>query len=199
MWQKVGDVIGEIESRSSAELVVEIRARAGSYAHADARFGALLAFVSLVALVFMPLVVPPIAVVLDPLPFYILGVVIARRNDVLRRMFTTRKERLEAVRTRAAALFHDRRVSETEGETGVLVFASLLERRVEILADRGVLRAVNPSEWNAALAELHVERRLDPDVVIAALRRTGAMLERDLPAGAINADELPSAPVVSLR
>ena len=199
MWQNVADVIREIETRSSAELVVEIRARAAPYAHADSRFGALVALASLAVLVFMPFVVPPIAVLLDPVPFYFLGVMIAQRSDALRRLFTTRKERLEAVRTRAAALFHDRRVSETEEETGVLFFASLLERRIEVLADRGVLRAVHPEEWNALLAELHAERKLDPDGVIAALRKIGALLERALPPGAgANADELPSVPEVSL-
>ncbi|HEX2059667.1 MAG TPA: hypothetical protein VHK90_02920 [Thermoanaerobaculia bacterium] len=198
MWQQVADVVRDIESRSSAELVVEIRARAGSYAHADSRCGALLALLSLAVLVFMPLVVPPITVLLDPIPFYFLGVVISRRSDALRRLFSTRSERLEAVRTRAAALFHDRRVSETEGETGVLFFASLLERRIEVLADRGVLRAVDPSEWNAALAELHGERSIDPEHVVAALRKIGALLERALPAGDVNVDELPSVPEVSL-
>lgn len=198
MWEKVADVVRDVESRSSVELVVEIRARAASYAHADSRFGALLALLSLVVLVFMPFVVPPIAVLLDPIPFYFLGVAISRRSDALRRLFTTRNERLEAVRTRAAALFHDRRVSETERETGVLFFASLLERRIEVLADRGVLRAVSPEQWNATLAELHGERPLDPDVVVAALRKIGALLERALPAGDANADELPSVPEVSL-
>lgn len=195
--RRIGEVVREVESRSSAELVVEVRARAGSYAHADARFAAVLTFVSLVVLVYMPFVVPPIAVLLDALGVYLVGTAVARRSDSLRRLFTTRRERLEAVRTRAAALFHERRVSETEAETGVLFFASLLERRIEVLADRGVLRSVNPNDWNAVLAELHVEHPLDAGGVIAALRRIGSLLERDLPAGATNADELSNAPEIA--
>lgn len=196
--RRIGEVVRAIESRSSCELVVEVRARSGSYAHADARFAALLTFLSLVVLVYMPFTVPPVAVLLDSVAAYLVGTAIARRSDTLRRLFTTRRERLEAVRTRASALFHERRISETAGETGVLFFASLLERRIEVLADRGVLRNVNPNEWNAALAELHVERTLDAEHVIAALRRLGALLERDLPASDANADELSNVPEIAL-
>ena len=197
--RSIGEAVRELESRSAAELVVEIRARSGSYAHADARFAAFLALVSLAVLVYMPFTVPPVAVLLDPVAFYAVGLAIAKRSDSLRRLFTTRKERQQAVLTHAAALFHNRGVANTSGETGVVLFVSLLERRIEVLADRGVLLKVDANEWNAALAALHAEQPLDPEVVIAAIRRLGAVLERDLPAGAVNEDELSSVPEISLR
>ena len=194
--RRIGEAVGEVEARSSAELIVEIRARSGSYAHAEARFAAFLALVSLAVVVFMPLTVPPVTVLLDPIAFYAAGIAIARHSDSMRRLFTTRRERLQAVRTHAAALFHDRGVANTSGETGVLLFVSLLERRIEVVADRGILQKVVANDWNAALAELHVERKLDPDAVVAAIQRVGAILQRDLPAGAVNEDELPNAPEV---
>jgi len=194
----IGDAVREVERRSTAELVVEIRARSGSYAHADARFAAALAIVSLAVILFMPWVVPPITVLLDPIAFHVLGVVIARRSAGVRRLFTSRGERLEAVRTRAAALFHDRGIANTRGETGVLLYASLLERRFEVLADRGLLRTVNANDWNAALAELHRERPIGVDEVLAAIHTLGAIFERDVPAGETNEDELRNAPEVQL-
>lgn len=194
----IGDAVREVEARSAAEIVVEIRARSGSYAHADARFAAALAIVSLAVIVFMPWVVPPIAVLLDPIAFYALGIAIARRSAGVRRLFTSRRERLEAVRTQAAALFHDRGIANTSGETGVLLYVSLLERRFEVLADRGLLRQVNASEWNAALAELHRDRPIGRDEVLAAIRVLGAIFERDVPSGDTNEDELRSAPEVQL-
>lgn len=196
--RRIGDAVRELESRSAAELVVEIRARSGSYAHADARFAALLALVSLAVIVYMPVTVPPVTVLLDPVAFYALGVVIARRSTVVRRLFTTRRERLGAVRTHAASLFHDRGIANTSGETGLLLYVSLLERRMEVLADRGLLRAVQASDWNAALATVYASRTIDPDAVIDAIRALGAVLERDLPATAENADELSSIPKVQV-
>lgn len=196
--RRISDAVADLERRSAAELVVEIRSRSGSYGHADARFAALLALVSLAVLVFMPLTVPPITVLLDPVAFYLLGIGIARWVPPIRRLFTTRKEREQAVRTHAAALFHDRGIANTSNETGVLLYVSLLERRMEVLADRGLLRKVNANEWNAALASLHANRAIDVDAVIAAVRALGAILERDLPPGEGDADELSNLPEMKL-
>lgn len=196
--RRIGEAVREVEGRSAAELVVEIRARSGSYAHADARFAAALALVSLAVLVYMPFTVPPVAVLLDPIALYVVGLAIAKRSDAVRRLFTSRRERLATVRTQAAALFHERGIANTSGETGVLLYVSLLERRIEVLADRGLLQKVDAGDWNAALAELHAERPLDADAVVAAIHRLAHILERDLPAGAADVDELPSMPEVLL-
>ena len=190
---RLGAAVRELESRSAAELVVEIRARSGSYAHADARFAALLTFVSLVVLVYMPIVVPPIAILLDVVAVYVLGHGIARRSTAVRRLFTTRRERLAAVRTHAAALFHDRGIANTAAETGVLFYASLLERKIEILADRTILQAVAANEWNALLGDLHREQELDEETILATIRALAGILERASPAEGANADELPNA------
>lgn len=195
--RRIGDSVRELESRSAAELVVEIRARSGSYAHAEARFAFALVLASLVVLVFMPLVVPPETVLVDAIAMYVAGVVIARHSDVLRRLFTTSRERSIAVRTHAAALFHDRGIANTSGETGVLFYVSLLERRIEVLADRGVLQKVVANDWNAALTDLHVERTVDAGAIIECIGRLAILLQRDVPVGAGDQDELTSEVQVS--
>ena len=81
---RIADAVRDLESRSAAELVVEIRSRSGSYAHADARFAALLAIVSLAVILFMPWTVPPITVLLDPIAFYVVGMAIARWSPAVR-------------------------------------------------------------------------------------------------------------------
>lgn len=196
--QRIGEAMRAIESRSAAEIVVDVRARSGSYAHAEGRFAALLTLVSLVVLVYMPLVVPPVAVLLDAVAVYVLGLGLAHRSDALRRLCTTRRERAEAVKTHAESAFHHRGIANTSEETGVLLFVSLLEQRMEVLADRGVLRKVASNEWNAAVAALHEPQRIDTDAVIDALQRLAGILTRDVPAGAANADELTSTPEMRL-
>jgi putative membrane protein len=188
--------VREVESRTAAEVVVEIHTRSGSYAHADARFAALLALLSLVVLVFMPFVVPPIAVILDPILAWLAGIAIARRSDTLRRLFSTNAERTAAVRTHAAAMFHERGIANTSAETGLLLYASLLERRIEVLADRGLLRRLVPHDWNALLIEIRKERPLDPDAILTSIRSLGALLARDVPRGADDVNELADAPEI---
>lgn len=68
---------------------------------------------------------------------------------------------------------------------------------MEVLADRGLLRKVNAGEWNAALASLHANRAIDVETVIAAVRALGVILERDLPVGEGDVDELSNLPEIA--
>jgi len=192
----IADAVRDVESRSAAEVVVEIRTRSGSYAIADARFAALLAILSLVVLVFMPFTVLPSVVILDPIAVYLAGIAVARRSAALRRLFSTRAEQLEAVRVHAAAKFHERGVANTSAETGVLLYASLLERRIEVLADRGLLQRLVPHEWNALLDDIRTERATDPDVIVTSIRSLAAILGRDVPRGEDDVNELPDMPEI---
>jgi putative membrane protein len=192
----IADAVRDVESRSAAEVVVEIRTRSGSYAIADARFAALLAIISLVVLVFMPFTVLPSVVILDPIAVYLAGIAVARRSASLRRLCSTRAERLEAVRVHAAAKFHERGVANTSAETGLLLYASLLERRIEVLADRGLLQRLVPHEWNALLDDIRTERAIDPDLIVTSIRSLAAILGRDVPRGEHDVNELLDMPEI---
>lgn len=189
----LGDAVHEIELRSCAEVVVEVRSRSGSYAQAEARFGALLAFAALLVLLFSPWAFAPGWVAVDVAAMYAIGHFVAGRSDVLRRLMTRESERVAQVRTVAAAVFHERGVANTERETGLLVYLSLLERRLEVLADRGVLLAVPALPWN----DLMERARACPGTSQALLefvRALGPMLAEYMPAREDDRDELANAP-----
>ena len=192
------DAVRQVESGSCAELVLEIHARSGSYAHADARFGALLAFLSLIAILFLPIAFPVGAILIDAVLFFALGHFISSRSSSVRHLMTTGRERRDAVRTKAASLFYERGMANTMGETGLLLFVSLLEQRIELLADRGLLRMVPPDEWNAVMASIHATRSVAPEDVIALIERIGKILHVCAPAGVTNPDELSNAPQLNL-
>jgi putative membrane protein len=192
------EAVRNVESRSCAELVLEIHARSGSYAHADARFGALLAFLSLVAILFLPVAFPVGAILVDAVVFFAVGHFVSSRSSTVRHLMTSARERDQAVRTRAGALFYERGMANTMGETGLLLFVSLLERRMELVADRGLLRMVPPDQWNSVHAELRASRDVTPEAVIALIQRLGSMLHVCAPAGEQNPDELANAPQLNL-
>lgn len=187
------DAVCEIEARSCAEVVVEVRSRSGSYAHAEARFAALVAFVALLFLLFSPWPFAAYWVAIDVAIVYAAGLFAARRSDGVRRLMTRESERRAQVRTMAAAVFHDRGVANTSGETGMLVYLSLLEKRLEILADRGVLLAVPALPWNQL-----VERAQDcpgtPQSLLDFIRPLAPLLGEYLPAREGDVDELANAP-----
>ena len=188
------DVVRELEARSCAEVVLEIRSRSGSYAHAHARFGALIAAVALFVLLFSPWPFKPLWVVIDAIVMYGIGVLIARQSDSIRHLMTTERERATQVRTVASSVFFERGVANTARESGVVIYHGLLEQRIEILADRGVLLAVPPLEWNGILAAARATRSSDPKALIEIVRSLTPLLQQHLPRLEDDRDELANVP-----
>jgi putative membrane protein len=195
----VETAIRDVERQSSAELVVEVRARSGSYAAADGRAGALVAFVGLLVLLFSPWPIAAGWVAFDVAVLYAIGYAISWRSSLVRRWFTSASERRSRVRTAAAALFYERGIANTRAETGVLLYLSLLERRLELIADRGVLNAVPSTEWNQLVALLGSDQRGDVRRLVEVLEMLRPILADRLPAGADNPDELASEPRFDLE
>ena len=187
--------VTEIEKYTAAELVIVVRASSGYYAHADYLFGALLTLLGLVFLLFSPVEFNQYWVVIDVVLLFALGSYVSSKTEAVRRLLTTRKFRAGVARTSAAAMFYEAGIANTKAEMGVLVYVSLFERRLELIADRGVLQAVPSQEWNECLFELHQAGR-DPELegMLKALRLLGALLAAYLPASDDNPNELPDMP-----
>ncbi len=69
-------------------------------------------------------------------------------------------------RTRAHAVFAQLQVWDTAGNNGVLVYLLLADRRIEIVADRGLEGLVSAAQWRGVCALM--EGRLRADDVEAA-------------------------------
>jgi putative membrane protein len=194
------DCVKKIETTTDAELVLTVRARSGSYRHADYLCGALLAFAGLVFLLFSPFDFHQYWVAVDVALLFALGAFVASRSNLLRRLLTTEKFRSQAVRAGAAAMFYEAGIANTSAEMGVLIYLSILERRLEVIADRGILKGVNALDWNQILFELHqAGRQAQPAPLLAAMEKLGALLTVHLPATGENPNELPDAPRFELK
>ncbi len=189
-------IVRSIEERSSAEVVVEIRPCSGSYAHADQRFAAAAGFAALLFVLFVPFSFPPWLVPFAVGSSFAVGLLLSRSSSSIRRWMTTRREREANTRTAAAAAFVERGVANTHQESGVLVLLSLLERRIEIRADRGVLDAVPVLEWNQLMASAGSGGLEELSTALQALQ---VLLVRCLPASAGDGNELPDAVQVVLE
>jgi putative membrane protein len=114
----------------------------------------------------------------------------------LRRRLTTEKRRHRQLQEAAATLFVEEGVANTRARTGVLVYLSLLERQVEVIADVGITHGVKPDVWSRCLFDL---RKIGSAADVAqslldGIRQLGNVLSEDLPAGEDNPDELPNRP-----
>jgi putative membrane protein len=188
--------VRELELRSCAEVVVEIRSRSGSYAHADARFASLIALIVLTVLLFSPWSFQPLWVVIDVIVAWAIGRIAASKSDPLRRVMTLAGERNAQVQATASAAFHDRGVANTSAETGVLVMLSVLERRIELRADRGILQGVPAEEWAQLVAAACVPGAT-AETLLRTIRALTPILECHLPVREGDVDELCNVPFVS--
>ena len=68
--------------------------------------------------------------------------------------FIDRKRLMHAVRERAVRAFFEKRLYKTRDENGILIFISIMERKVWIIGDRGIDRQVSHETWNAMAREI---------------------------------------------
>ena len=192
--------VREIESNTDAEIVIVVRARSGSYAQADYLLGALLALAGLLFVLFSPFEFHTYWVPLDVVLLFVIGAFLSSRTDLFRRLLTTKKFRAKAARTGAAAMFYEAGIANTHEENGLLIYLSLLEQRLEVIADRGILTAVPALEWNHALFELkQAGRRASPESLKKALQDLAELLAKHKPATGENPNELPDMPRFELK
>lgn len=100
-----------------------------------------------------------------------------------------------SARQRAVELFAQLGVWDTEQNTGVLVYVLFAEKRLEIVADRGIAALVAQTEWDAISAAMSLAFRAGQfeSGAVAGLQRITALLAAHFPpASGGNADELPN-------
>jgi len=80
---------------------------------------------------------------------------------------------------RAHQAFVDEEVFATRDRTGILVFVANFERRVVVLGDAGINRAVHPSAWEHIVEELVAGIRSGrlADALVQAIGECGQLLE----------------------
>jgi|SRR6185295_4275048 len=102
-------------------------------------------------------------------------------------------------RERALEHFTRLRVWDTADNAGVLIYLLLADRRVELLADRGIHACVGEAAWEAICGEMQREfaaGRFEAGM-LASLGAVSDLLELHFPAKpGTNPNELPDVPVV---
>ena len=104
----------------------------------------------------------------------------------------------QSPRARARELFAGLGVWDTEHNNGVLIYVQLIDRRVEIVADRGITARVPQANWEAVCRgmEIAFARGAFGEGALAAVRSIGNSLAQHFPVTGPGANELPDRPLV---
>ena len=102
-------------------------------------------------------------------------------------------------RERAEEAFARLRVWDTAANNGVLVYLLMADKRIEIVADRGLAAFVSDGQWRGVcvLMEERLRAGEHADAVVAGIEAAGDLLAAHFPQepGMPDEDELPDQPV----
>jgi len=194
--KRVADAVKDVEAKTAAEVVVAVRRRCGNYRHVDMFVGAVLAFVTLLVLLFHPLEFSVDWMPVNVFFAFVVGYYLSASLPPVRRAFASRALMDQQVHVASRAAFYDMGISQTRGRTGVLVFVSFFERRVIVVPDTGIHVAELGPAWEKALSALQTSVQTVPDLpsFLAAVRLLAAPLADALPIQPDDINELPDEP-----
>ena len=138
----------EVESRTIGEIVVMVVDRSDHYIEAEVLGGILLG--SLLSLILTVLFFHSSIWSYVPLSFLFFFPCrfLFQRMEALKKLFIGMRRKEEAVRLRAERTFFEKGLYRTKKNTGVLFFLSLLERKVWVLADKGIYEKMDQETLN---------------------------------------------------
>ena len=74
--------------------------------------------------------------------------------SLVQRLLVSEQDRITQVKQRAELEFYRLGITETEGATGVLIFVSLLEQRIEVMADKKISNMLPRETWNGVVEQV---------------------------------------------
>jgi uncharacterized membrane protein len=101
-------------------------------------------------------------------------------------------------RQRAREVFGRLEVWDTMHKSGVLIYLQLVDRSIEILADRGISAKVDQATWDGVCRRMETAFRAGAFEAgtVEGIREITVLLARHFPPEGVNANELPDSPVV---
>jgi len=180
------------EAQTCAEIVVAVRKSSARYGVLAYHFGLGLSALVVSYLWLVPEEYSAFAIALDGIVAFALGALLAANLDTLKRALSRGGTLDENVSRGARAAFFDLGISRTSGRHGLLVYASMFERRCVVLTDIGIDEARLGPSWNACRAALSdAIKRRDLTAFQGAIVGLGAVLCNPHPRTADDVNELP--------
>jgi putative membrane protein len=188
----IRQAVAKAETRSTGEIATMVVPESDRYREAE-QLGALLVagLVAVIAAVALRHVTIWTYIPLVGLLFYPM-LVLFRRFPRLKLSFAGPRRQAEAVRERALSAFYEKGLYRTREETGILIFISLLERKVWILGDRGINERIPAGSWQALAHELAAGLRSGraTDALCRVIAACGDQLASHFPRRADDRNEL---------
>lgn len=180
--EKIKEAIKSVEERTSGEIVPVILKQSDFYPAAHFRSSILIGFFFSISCYYFYSFDDPLALiwfqVSGTLIGYFLGYI-----PFIKKKFSTVREIEEEVYQRALEVFYENKISMTKERTGIVIYVSLLERKVQVLADCGVNEKVPENYWDELVGNLSsdISRGDLVEGIITSIHTCGEKLIENFP------------------
>jgi len=185
--------VSKAEAHTSGEIVPLLVAQSGEYREAAVQAAAVIAAALALALA---LIIHDTSVwFFLPATFvlYFPTLAAVRRLPLLKLAFTPAARVSEVVRRQAMHVFYENGLHRTRDANGILIFISLLERKVWILGDRGINAVIPPERWIALASTLTsgIRQGQLTEALVGVIAEMGDVLHQHFPSRHDDINELP--------
>ena len=186
------DAIRQAEAKTTGEIVTVIARASGDYFYYPTLWAALLAILSPLLPIALALSFAPLGIIeLQLLVFALLA--LAFRWPPIKCQLVPRAVKQQYCARRAREQFLAQNLHTTRERTGVLLYVSVAEHHVELLADAGIHAKVPAGTWDHVVGQLTAQVKTGQVGAgfIEAVNAVGAQLAAHFPAAGVNPNELP--------
>lgn len=199
--ERIQAAVRRAEERTTGEIVPMIVSSSARYREAGFRTGLIVGWLTLALLLTVELYWLPWGwhagnagwLLFAVIAAYGMGEWLGRFPAVIR-LVTSRERMAYKVHLRAQQAFYQHGLHQTKGRSGILILVSLLEHRVQVLADKGINECVPPGTWEGVVQGIveGIRTGRPTEAICEAIGRCGDLLARQCPAGSgDNPNELP--------
>lgn len=190
---RISRAIQEAESRTAGEIVTIIAREADDYPFLPLLWAAGAALLVPLPLVLLDLPLTALQIYEIQIVVF-LGLGLLTRWRPLKMRLIPRAVKRQRAGRLARAQFVEQGLHHTEGRSGIMIFVSVAERYVEIMADQGINDRVPPGSWDGIVRDFvaKVRAKQTAEAFVVAVERCGALLAEHFPAEPRNPDELPN-------
>jgi len=200
---RISAAVAEAEQHTSGEIVPMIFARSDDYPGARWRLAIVTALLFGLVTSFwldgQTNMGNPTWILWAEIPGLYIGYWLGSFDAVLRPFLVSSKVD-EEVHQRALQAFVSHNLHATRDHTGILIMVSLLEHRVEILADSGINSKVPADAWQQIVADMLAQIKTGDLVegLCIAVRECAQVLAAEFPGSHDNPDEISNRVIVEI-
>lgn len=112
----------------------------------------------------------------------------------LKKPFISKREMREEVEEAAFTAFYSHGLHRTRDLTGILIYVSVFERQVQVLADKGINDKVDPQVWQKVVAIVSdgIKAGKPAEALCKGVELCGELVEEHFPVKTDDTDELPN-------